>query len=202
MSAWGQGHERLQGTAASRQAHPCSGAGRPCPAGPTHARGVWGLPPERGRPHGRMIQGDSTCGEQRNFLGRFSCGVWFSQSRGSQKFPANFHRHRGTHRREGNVDLSLGGVCRAPPPPPPPQAASPLRRPPWVSVIAPRLHVACVLWILVCDLDFPPARFFSIPNREAEPGIVFAGSGQGEVTSCGVRGPGRGRGSAVACALS
>lgn len=90
-----------QGTAASRQARPCSGAGRPCPAGPTHARGVWGLPPERGRPHGRMIQGDSTCGEQRN-LGRFSCGVWFSQSRRSQKFPGNFHRHRGTHRRCGS----------------------------------------------------------------------------------------------------
>lgn len=118
-------------------------------------------------------------------------------------------------------DPQAGGQCGSQPgrsvpgtpcPPPPPQAASPLpppvagrsglRRPPWVSVIAPRLHVACVLWILVCDLDFPPARFFSIPNREAEPGIVFAGSGQGEVTSCGVRGPGRGRGSAVACALS
>lgn len=208
MSAWGQGHERLQGTAASRQAHPCSGAGRPCPAGPTHARGVWGLPPERGRPHGRMIQGDSTCGEQRNFLGRFSCGVWFSQSRRSQKFPGNFHRHRGTHRRCGSQPgRSVPGT---PPssaaagrkPPSAPGGGTGLRRPPWVSVIAPRLHVACVLWILVCDLDFPPARFFSIPNREAEPGIVFAGSGQGEVTSCGVRGPGRGRGSAVACALS
>lgn len=87
-------------------------------------------------------------------------------------------------------------------PPSAPGGGTGLRRPPWVSVIAPHLHVACVLWILVCDLDFPPARFFSIPNREAEPGIVFAGSGQGEVTSCGVRGPGRGRGSAVACALS
>lgn len=197
-----------QGTAASRQAHPCSGAGRPCPAGPTHARGVWGLPPERGRPHGRMIQGDSTCGEQRNFLGRFSCGVWFSQSRRSQKFPGNFHRHRGTHRRCGSQPgRSVPGT--PPPsaaagrkPPSAPGGGTGLRRPPWVSVIAPRLHVACVLWILVCDLDFPPARFFSIPNREAEPGIVFAGSGQGEVTSCGVRGPGRGRGSAVACALS
>lgn len=112
-----------QGTAASRQAHPCSGAGRPCPAGPTHARGVWGLPPERRRPHGRMIQGDSTCGEQRNFLGRFSCGVWFSQSRGSQKFPANFHRHRGTHRRCGSQP------GRSVPGTPPPSAAAG-RKPP------------------------------------------------------------------------
>lgn len=33
-------------------------------------------------------------------------------------------------------------------------------------------------------------------------GVVFAGSSQEEVTSCGVLGPGWGRGSAVVCALN
>ena len=34
----------------------------------------------------------------------------------------------------------------------------------WAVVISRSLNIACVLWIVVRNLDFPPTPFFSIPN--------------------------------------